>query len=491
MMFSSGASSYQVIAYVVNPDAKSQETQQISRNQANNSENSNSIIKTGDALRPDFLRHIEDDPDLTGLLMYMEDSAGIMVGDAVHYSLLGRNSSEQSGVLVTIDNFNDEFPDFPLPEDLPIGQYTLVFNVLGGDNILYQSTQTMYYISESIFSLDGIQTYLPGVSEVQPIPPSTTILLESVITSDNVLDPYIIWYNEGKPIGEGRLSEHYHHILWTVPEQSDFYSIEVEVFPFVDGDKPARDASGFKKRLSLFVDSKAALPSFEENSEDALYWYQFAGNVEPSKNSARNDAVLVKTQESPPRWEPLSDVYGLLIGENDIYDIPDFSVVLNNENDAEYDLYTLNMRFAPKNEGTLFRGSFETDGSNLSELILELVQEKDGLALSIQNDSVLYRESILIDLFTDQRFIVTALNFYSFNNTFFAYLELENPLLRTEIISLPYKGVLSGEGTFSFGTKQDEATEVVTDELVPNTQGVDIAIIDDFILKQSRQAAEF
>jgi hypothetical protein len=477
-VFLTGSSDYEVGAYVNGIAVKNK-----------------SIVKSGDIVRPAFLRYMSEDPDLTGLQVFIEDSQGIMLGDMVHYSLPGGAVPEQSGILRTIRDVNEEFDAFPLPEDLAIGQYTLNFNVMGGKSILYQSSQTMYFVSNLNFSIEGIRTYMPGKSEgSQLIPPNTTILLEAAITSDKNLDPYIIWYHEEQKIAEGKLSEHYHHLLWTVPKTEGFPKIRMEVFPFLAGDKPAKNTKGVETELSLVVSNKAALPhSFEENGGDALYWYQFDGNIAPSENSVKNDAVLVKTQESPPRWEPLSDIYGLVIGEDDSYEIPNFSVSLNNESDTEYDLYTLNTNFSPQNKGTLFQGIFKPNGSDLSSLHLEVLLEENEIVLSLQNGKDIFTESIPVEFSENKDFIITKLQFYAFQNQFSAFLELltdfPNLPLQTKIISIPYKGSLSGDGTFHFGAKQVLEQEIPLSEDILEVQNPDIAIIDEFFLEQSRKTA--
>jgi hypothetical protein len=469
-IFPSGSSNYQVSAYV--NDSRIRD---------------NSIIKTGDVIRPAFQNPISNDPDLTGLQVYIEDSKGNMIGEAVHYSVSGR-SDVNRGILRQIDDFDETFPAFPLPDDLKLGQYNLVFKALSGGAVLHESSQIIYYVSNLNISIDEISVYLPGVSDgPQLIPPDITVLLDVAITSDEGFDPYIIWYNGEKQIGEGPLSEGYHRLLWTIPETVGFQTIRAEVFPFIADDESLKNTRGIIKELSLPISDKAAVPySFGKNDEDALYWYQFSGNLEASKESQKNDAVLVKTQSSPPRWEPLSQVYGLLIGEDDSYDIPDFSIILNGESGREYDHYTLNTRFAPKSQGTLFHGSFKTSGSDLSSLILEVLLEEKELVLSIQNGLSVYEESIPMDVFTHDAFIKTSLHFYAYQNDFSAYLELLDPALATRIIAIPYKGTLSGDGTFRFGAKPNLTQEVMLNETKP-----DIAIIDEFFLEHSRQSIGF
>lgn len=484
-VFSSGNSSYQVNAYLISPRSAEDTSTRVAFAFPQKLQNY-SIVKNGDRIRPAFMNLISHDPDLTGLQVYMEDSAGNRIDQGVHYSL-HRDAPENLGKLVTISNFNDDFPDFLLPLNLDAGQYTLFFNVLSGEDVLYQSTQTMYYIADLAFSLDSIGTYMPSIYEkAQLISPDTTILLEAEITADEGLDPYIIWYNGEKVIGEGRLSERYHHLLWTVPAAESFPKIKAEVFPFLVGNKPARATKGLEKGLTLGVNSKAVLPqNTEEMNGDAVYWYQFAGNVEPEKQSLRNDAILVKTQENPPRWEPLSGIYGLVIGEDDTYTVPDFSVILDQESETEYDLYSLHMRFSPQNEGTLFRGQFDTADSDLSSLSLEVLFENEAIVLSVQSGPTIFVKSIPADLFSHKRFVVTVLQFYAFQHEFFARLDLQAPLFSTDTIVIRYKGTLKGEGELQLGADENPANGIFADEDIM-ARSTDVAIIDEFFLGHHR-----
>ncbi len=484
-------------AYVISPVKTSETPLSMSSYRGSGSSDSKlikdySIVKAGDVIRPAFLHHVAGDPDLTGLQVYMEDAEGNRVNEPVHYSLPGKNAEGISGVLVPVHDLNEGLTDFSIPEGLNAGQYTLFFNVLGGSNILYQSRQALYYISDSDFSVGGLRTYMPGVSDgPQLIPPGTTILLEAPIISGKELDPYVVWYNGDRKIGEGKLSEHYHHLLWTVPEINGMQTMKVEVFPFLAGNMPAANTRGIVKEMSLPVSDKASFPrSFGDAGGGALYWDQFAGNVNPAEKALKNNAVLVKTQESPPRWAPLSSVYGLVIGEDDIYRIPDFSAALNTESNTEYDFYALHIRFAPKNEGTLFQGQFKTAGSDLLSLNLAVLLEKDGIVFHIQNGQNMYTEIIPVDLFAAEDFLTASLNFYSFKNKFSAFLELQNPPSSTQEVSISYGGTLSGGGTFSFGAKRSSAEEPVTDENVPDTKSPDIAIIDEFFLEHIRKTAD-
>ncbi len=500
-VFPSGTSSYQVSAYVISPEEENAEALRTSGYRGSYIK-SNYVMRTGDAFGPEFLHPVMNDPDLTGLHIHIEDSAGRFVGEAVRYSLPDKNALEYDGVLIQVDNFNSRLPVFSLPEDLSVGRYTLFFDVLGENNILYQSSQSFYYVADLPFSLDGMRTYLPGKFDgPELIPSGSTILLEAVITADARFDPYIVWYNGNNKIGEGRLSEHYHHLLWTVPKTADFPKIRAEVFPLLAGDRFVGGVKGIARELSLPVSDKANITGiFGKNGGEALYWYQFSGNLHAEAESVNNNAVLVKVQDDPPRFAPLNEVYGLLVGEGNSYSIPDFSVPLNNGSDTEYDLYTLYTRFAPKNEGILFRGEFDTSGSDLSSLILEVLLEEDGLVLSIQDGQSVYRKLIFADisektdvLFGNDDFVIAALKFYSLKNRFTADLELQDirsfPLNMDEI-SITYRGVLSGAGSFYFGAKENAKKEAADDgnNADVNVKNRDIAIIDEFFLEHKRQS---
>jgi hypothetical protein len=195
-----------------------------------------SIIRSTDKIRPYFAVSVVNDPDLIGLLVYLQDSSGQIAGDKVQYTLEpyaenvvrppeteaqqetepgevgeipeegaeeetarrglwelpeeGAIAEKRTRVTTTpvennadiefvIESFADELPYFPLSKNLEPGSYTLIFEALGQKETLSRMETPIFYLGNTEFNLKDILIYLPGVSGSQLIPPGTTIMLEA------------------------------------------------------------------------------------------------------------------------------------------------------------------------------------------------------------------------------------------------------------------------------------------------------------------------
>jgi hypothetical protein len=107
-------------------------------------------------------------------------------------------------LIVEAARMEGDLTPFLLPEGLEIGQYKLVFQVLGDQGVLNRIEKTIYYVADALFSLNAFTAYLPGGIEGSSIvPPGTDVMLEVQIAADKRLEPYVVWYNGKKRIGEG------------------------------------------------------------------------------------------------------------------------------------------------------------------------------------------------------------------------------------------------------------------------------------------------
>jgi len=68
-------------------------------------------------------------------------------------------------IIFPVKSLDKTLPFFPLPSDLPIGRYTLVFQVMNKSTVLYKYEKLLYYIADAEFSFEGIQVNLPGIAE--------------------------------------------------------------------------------------------------------------------------------------------------------------------------------------------------------------------------------------------------------------------------------------------------------------------------------------
>jgi hypothetical protein len=226
-----------------------------------------SLIWAADEIRPYFAASVGNDPDLTGLLVYIQNSKGEIVGEKVLYSLqpysakaetleetenegdpaelAAEESPGQKGakgkwgfintntvetddaVVIAVKSLDQEIPPFPLPENMEIGPYSLVFEAIGKKETLCHSESEIFFLSNSEFSIKDISIHLPKVSDARLIPPGTTILLESNLDFDSRLEPYLIWYDGKTVINEGKMNEGAGNILWKAPDRAGFYSLRV------------------------------------------------------------------------------------------------------------------------------------------------------------------------------------------------------------------------------------------------------------------------
>ena len=275
-----------------------------------------SLIWEGDEIRPYFADSVENDPDLIGLLVYLQNPQGEIAGNKIQYTLqpyagdavypeiqeeaaeetqedgenepgsqdLGPRTARQRWravskpeeetpvVIIPIQSLDREIPSFPLPANMEIGPYSMIIQAIGTREILYHTENDIFYLGNADFSLKDISMYLPGVYDTQLIAPGTTILLESNLDFDSRLEPYVIWYSGRKRISEGKINEGAGAMLWKAPDRAGFYSLRFEVLPFqLEG-----NFTGIFREITLPVSTKAAAGN---------KGYFFTDNVDYSANN--------------------------------------------------------------------------------------------------------------------------------------------------------------------------------------------------------------
>jgi hypothetical protein len=350
---------------------------------------------------------------------------------------------------IYVNRLDEILPSFRLFEELPIGQYNLIFHVQGKEEVLYKTYKPIYFLADAEFTLGDIQSYLPGVSEgTQLVPPNIYIVLETKVASDDRLDPYVVWYAGKKVIARGRVSERANCVLWKTPDQTGFHTIRAEVFPLLPEDAISEAVIGRVKELSLPISLKHEDMAFFTDSERGfIHWYQFWGTLEDAKNSANREKNLVSVLKGPAQWIPYEGIYGLSIGSDDVYAIPGSPFALaENEQGRGKILF----HFVPLTEGTIFNASFVQDPGP-ENLILDLSVVQDGLRWHIDRGSEVYEETVHLNYLEDSGFITARIDFEITGDHFTAQLTLENPWLDTEEITLPLSGPMSGKGMFRFG----------------------------------------
>jgi hypothetical protein len=326
-----------------------------------------SFVDINDKIYLYFEESISNDPDVTALVVFLRNSTGEIAGKKLRYSI--DDSVDEDETLVPVKNL-DELPFFPIPENLPIGRYTMVSQVMSGNDVLQKNEKIFYYLNNTVFSYEGINVYLPGITEnPQIIPKGTVLMLEAELDFGSRLDPYIVWYNGRRKISEGKYSDGAGQLFWKAPEQSGFFSIRAEVFP-ISG---YIGLAGYQKEISLLVSSKTTdVHLVSENISQLVHWYVFDGNLNDSKIAATPERSL-KSANNNHRWKSANGTYGLAAGSDNTYTLPKVSI--SNEAANWQALF----RFMPLNEGQIFSVMFET----YPDVYVNLYMENKNLVLKL------------------------------------------------------------------------------------------------------------
>ena len=403
-----------------------------------------SLVNSKDTIRPFFARSVSGDPDVTGLVVFLKKSNGEILGKKVHYSLESKsqfgseaaftvqadstrdealdeqqpppNSTQTDNeILIPVKQFDRDMPCFPMPENLPIGQYIMVFQVLGGKQNLHITEKAIYYLADAGFSFKDIQMYLPGITPgSRIIPKGSTIMLEARLDFDSHLDPYIVWYNGKKIISEGSFSGGTGKILWETPDQNGFLSLRAEAFPF----NIRQGLAGSSREISLPVSSKAPDANLlSGDTPQLLHWYLFEGNLKDSKAPALPERTLISKYGKAPQWMPAGGSYGLATGPGDSFTLPTVSFSQISVGSGQFLI-----RFKPVADGVIFNTRFGYS----SDAEMNLSYENKNLILSLSTSSMTNSETI--GPFENDAFITAAIDFSIKPNRLEAKLNVkENP----------------------------------------------------------------
>jgi hypothetical protein len=428
-----------------------------------------SFVRSNNKIRPVFEEPVSNDKDITALIVMLRDHKGEIVGEKVVYTL-DEDESSEDGIVIFLDNLDGEMPYFYLPDDLQAGRYTFVSHIISGSNVLQRIQKPFYYLSTMHFSYEGINVYLPGITESPHlIPKETVILLELDLDFDDSLDPYIVWFDGRRRIHEGRFSEGAAYQFWSSPELGGFFSLRAEVFPVDDFEGLA----GYQKGILLHVSSMAIDVNLISNDIPQLtHWYVFDGNLNCSKMTDLEERLLASlTRNVNPRWKGANGTYGLATGFNNVMNIPSVSI-----SNVKPEIWQTLFRFKPINDGNLFSIQFGTENCtnmNLSIQGLNLV-----LTLSSPIDTV-SRVFTLPDGEGINAFLTAGINFSIESGLLSANINIiEKGSLTLEPIALEIENMNEFKILLGFlhDESQDELTEL--DDSIP----LFTAIWDEFAL---------
>jgi len=303
---------------------------------------------------------------------------------AVTFQLPGdyKNGDE---LIINVNNL-DHLPLFPIPDNLPMGLYTINSYVMNNNDILQKVEKQLYYLGHANFTYKGINVYLPGVAESnQLIPKGTVIMLEADLKYDSKLDPYIEWFNGKKKIAEGKASDGLGQIFWKVSEESGFYPMSAVIYPVEN----SINLSGYQKDISLLISSKTIdihlvnedIP-FKQNSR-LVNWYVFESSLNDSRRFSiveQVEAEKIKSERSlrhsknSPEWKVSDGTYGVTAGNDNVISMPRVSV-----SNKEPESWQLLFRFKPENDGGIL--SVQTGKNN--NIFLHLNVEGTNLVLTL------------------------------------------------------------------------------------------------------------
>jgi len=369
-----------------------------------------SFITSGDKILPYFENSISGDPDVTALTLYLRDSKGEITGWKVTYTI----DTEGSGTVVNepqraapnrkgeelvvpVKDLDSNLPDFPVPSALPMGQYTLVFQVMRGNQVVQRSEKSFFYLAEVGFSFDSIQVHQGGIPESsQQIPKGSVIMLEAKLDYDSLLDPYIVWYDGKKIISEGSFSEGAGNLLWKAPEQNGFASVRAEAFPI----KNRQNLAGYSKDISLLVSSKKAdIHLLPEDNKDVLYWYVLKGDLQEVKSNGLPERFLKHAKNISPKWLPSGGTFGLAAGTNDIYTLPGVSFSNSDR------FWQILCRIKPLNDGGILSVEFGTP----SAVTMNLIKDDKNLILMLVSSEEVVTQ--ILTLPESDSFLTVGVNF--------------------------------------------------------------------------------
>jgi len=372
-----------------------------------------SYVRASDDVNLSFEEAVSDDPDVSTLMVFLKNSPGEVAGWKVIYTLdqeAGQKETAKSKesekedenkildddktanetptenkktyvfnkngdeLYIPVKSLDDELPPFPIPDNLSMGNYTIVLQVMSGKDVLKKTEKNIYYLGKTVFSYDGINVYLPGAVDTPHLTPKeSVVMLEANLDFDKRLDPYIIWYDGKNKINEGKYSDGAGSLFWKTPEQNGFFSLYAEVFPVERGG----ELTGYKKGISLLVSSNIKnIHLISADIEQLTHWYVMEGNLKDSKNTASAERALSPGLKNKPKWMGLDGTYGLATGYNNILKLPK-TAVLNKNTETWQTLF----RFKPLGNGIIFSAQF---GSS-SDVSMFLSIEEKNLVLTLKS----------------------------------------------------------------------------------------------------------
>jgi len=420
-----------------------------------------SYVKSTDNINLSFEDPVSNDPDVSTLVVFLKNSAEDVVGWKVTYKIdpsaankeaalkenedkTGEKPIEKKAVVfkengdelnIPVVNLDGKLPSFPIPEILPVGNYTLNLQVMNKKEVLQKTEKNIYYMGRTAFSYDGINVYLPGAVETPHlVPKESVVMLEVNLNFDPRLNPYVIWYNGKNKISEGKFSDGAGAIFWKSPEQNGFYSLYAEVFPAEKSDGLA----GYKKEISLLVSTNINnIHLISSNIDQLKHWYTMEGNLNDLKNTASDINALKLGSKNKIKWMGTDGTYGVATGYNNILTLPKITV-LHKDTETWQTLF----RFKPLNNGVILSANFASAPNTAmllsiegKDIVLKLTSPQKTVVQTVRlpSESGEFPENIEDDL----PFITAGIKFSINSNTLSAQINVMGNLRPVELATRP------------------------------------------------------
>jgi hypothetical protein len=409
------------------------------------------------------------------------DTARVTVGTGGSSALLPAETAKPEPTpvipedqIVLVKQLDGRLPSFRITENIKIDRYNLVFQVLGekGEKeILYRTFKPIYFLGDADFTLGDIRSFLPvAVTGGKLIPPGINVMLQTEISADERLDPYVIWYSGKTILARGRVTSGANYLLWKAPERTGFHSIRAEVFPLLPEHQVPGNMLGKTKELSLPVSLKSTgVQCFDESRGEFINWYQLWGNLDDAKD-LNNDPKrkLVPLHPQPPRWIPYGGMYSLLVGREDIYALPGMPFKLSQD---EQGTGRVALHMAALSDGAILSIRFvggeilpqpaaEQGGAraaaddSMGTAALDLFIAGNALSLRISSEDASAEKSLELSSDESGVFVTAIVEFTITPNRLDAELFMENPDRKTDVISVDLAKPISGEGTVHLGNAE-------------------------------------
>jgi hypothetical protein len=542
-----------------------------------------SIIRKNDKIIPYFAISVANDPDLMGLLVYLQNSKGDIIGERVLYTIDpveeatqpetpqeetepeetteeektetetedvasveevegetneqaepespepvmekrtfidSKPSTKKYDTVIQIKSFEQELPHFPLPKNLELGPYSLVFEAVGRYNTLSITESEIFYLGSVEFRLKDISMCLPCISDTHLIPPGTTVMLEASLDFDSRLNPYVIWYNGRNIISEGNISDGAGNILWKAPEQQGFYSLRLEVLPY----HLKRNFTGIFREITLPVSTKASHTYYffgngpdypakrplsagtayaeqvklalaaapEENADktttalvlpeypELLRWYRFEGSLD--EKSLIPERMFETASEKAPRWASVGQSYGLSAGPDDNYFLRPISFFRQGQ-DQGGGIFLFHIR--PAAEGAVLSAFFPLLASASDGVWMDMTTQGNVITLRLKTKGTSVEIPVNTGYSEEQKFIPIVVEFYIRPYRFEAKLSLGEDLSMQSTGEIRLPGALTGEGRIKLGVDKTAQGETKNVLALPNLTAAETDIPTETVQPES------